>query len=121
MDVAAFSTRSLLAMAYLTVFGSLVAFTAYIWLLQRAPATKVATYTYVNPVIAVLLGWLLLDEAITGTTMVAVLIIVLAVVLITARGPNKVKLRQSIVGEASRPESQSRIGGDAATSDSVTA
>ena len=61
--------------------GSIVGFTAYIWLLKYVPATKVATYTYVNPVIAVFLGWLILDEAVTSTTIAAVVVIVLAVVL----------------------------------------
>ena len=58
VDVEAFSTRSLLALAYLIVFGSWVAYTAYAWLLQNAPISKVATYAYVNPVVAIVLGWL---------------------------------------------------------------
>ena len=65
VDVEAFSARSLLALAYLIVFGSWVAFTAYAWLLQNAPISKVATYAYVNPVVAIALGWLVLDEVVT--------------------------------------------------------
>ncbi|MFJ8697246.1 EamA family transporter, partial [Streptomyces roseolilacinus] len=65
LDLAAVSTRSWAALVYLVVFGSLVAFTAYAWLLQSAPISLVATYAYVNPVVAVLLGWLILDEALT--------------------------------------------------------
>ena len=53
VDVDAFSTRSLLALAYLIVFGSWVAYTAYAWLLQNAPISKVSTYAYVNPVVAI--------------------------------------------------------------------
>ena len=87
LDIAAISTRSLAAMAYLAIFGSLTGFSSYIWLLQYVPATKVATYTYVNPVIAVFLGWLVLDETITLTTIVSVVIIILAVVLITTANP----------------------------------
>ena len=56
------SAKSLLAFAYLVVGGSLVAFTAYAWLLQNVPISKVATYAYVNPLVAVLLGWALLSE-----------------------------------------------------------
>ncbi|MFN2135816.1 MAG: EamA family transporter, partial [Candidatus Promineifilaceae bacterium] len=55
LDATAFSSRSLAAFVYLTIFGSIIAFSAYIWLLKFVPATKVATYTYVNPVIAVFL------------------------------------------------------------------
>jgi drug/metabolite transporter (DMT)-like permease len=83
LNIAQFSTRSLAAFAYLTLFGSIIAFTAYIWLLKVVPATKVVTYTYVNPVIAVFLGWLILSEPVTGTMIVSVVVIILAVVLIT--------------------------------------
>ena len=60
------SAKSLLAFAYLVVAGSLVAFTAYAWLLQNVPISKVATYAYVNPLVAVLLGWALLSEQLTS-------------------------------------------------------
>ena len=82
VDSAAFSTRSLLALAYLIVFGSWVAFTAYAWLLQNAPISKVATYAYVNPVVAIVLGWLILDEVITPITLVGAAIIVASVALV---------------------------------------
>jgi drug/metabolite transporter (DMT)-like permease len=85
LDFAAISTRSLLALVYLTLFGSIVAFTAYVWLLQNVQATKVATYAYVNPVIAVFLGWLILDERVTPLMITAVAIIILSVILITTR------------------------------------
>ena len=82
VDVEAFSTRSLLALAYLVVFGSWVAYTAYAWLLQNAPISKVSTYAYVNPVVAIFLGWLVLDEVVSGTTIVGAAIIVASVALV---------------------------------------
>jgi drug/metabolite transporter (DMT)-like permease len=87
----AFSTRSVLALAYLIVFGSLLAFSAYVWLLHRAPLPLVATYAYVNPVVAVVLGWLLLDEPITPRMILAGGIIVVAVALIAGAAPPPVE------------------------------
>jgi drug/metabolite transporter (DMT)-like permease len=78
----AFSTRSIVAFAYLVVFGSWVAFTAYAWLLQNAPLSKVATYAYVNPVVAIALGWLILDEAITPLTLIGATVIVVSVAMV---------------------------------------
>jgi len=83
LDIAEVSTRSVLAMLYLTVFGSIVALTAYVWLLKKAQPTRVVTYTYVNPIIAVFLGWLVFSEPVTGLTLAAVVVIVAAVILIT--------------------------------------
>jgi drug/metabolite transporter (DMT)-like permease len=97
LNLAEISTRSLVAMAYLTVFGSIVAFTAYVWLLKTVQAAKVATYTYVNPVIAVFLGWLILSETITPQMLVAVPSIILAVVLITTRTAKKEIPRLEVV------------------------
>ncbi len=71
------------ALLYLISFGSWVAFTAYVWLLANAPAAKVATYAYVNPVIAVLLGWWLLAEPITPIVIAGSVLIVIAVMLVT--------------------------------------
>jgi drug/metabolite transporter (DMT)-like permease len=78
-QLAELSTRSLIGLAYLVVFGSWLAFTAYAWLLQNAPLSKVATYAYVNPVVAIALGWALLDEAVTATTFAAAAVIVASV------------------------------------------
>jgi drug/metabolite transporter (DMT)-like permease len=86
VDPSAFSTSSIMGLAYLIVFGSLVAFTAYQWLLQNARITLVSTYAYVNPVVAVLLGVAFLDERLTLRTLVAGLVILAAVAMIvTAR------------------------------------
>lgn len=79
LDVASFSGASLAAFAYLVVIGSLVAFTAYVWLLQNAPISRVATYAYVNPVVAIFLGWIILSEAITTTILVGAAVIVVSV------------------------------------------
>jgi drug/metabolite transporter (DMT)-like permease len=78
------SGRSLAAVAYLVVFGSLVAFTAYVWLLRVASPALVSTYAFVNPVVAVFLGWLLAAEEVGPRTLAAAAVIVAAVVLITA-------------------------------------
>jgi drug/metabolite transporter (DMT)-like permease len=79
---ATWTAPSLLAVAYLVVAGSLVGFTAYVWLLRAAPVSLVATYAYVNPIVAVALGWLLLGEAITLQMVFAGAAIVVAVALI---------------------------------------
>lgn len=75
--------RSVLAMAYLIVFGALIGFTAYVYILKVSTPARVGTYAYVNPVIAVLLGWWIADEPVTWTTVGAMAIIVSGVVLIT--------------------------------------
>ncbi|HYI44280.1 MAG TPA: EamA family transporter [Actinomycetota bacterium] len=80
-----FSTRSLLALAYLIFIGSLVAFTAYVWVLQHAPVSKVATYAYVNPVIAVFLGWIVLSEEITPFVLAGAAVIVSSVAFIVRK------------------------------------
>src|SRR5215470_16717288 len=78
----AVSVRSILGLAFLIVFGSIVAFTAYTWLLQRCPPTLVATHTYANPVVAVLLGWLLASEPLTPRVALASIAILGAILLI---------------------------------------
>jgi drug/metabolite transporter (DMT)-like permease len=86
IDPAAVSARSLLATAYLTVFGSLIAFSAFSWLNTVVSPARVSTYAYVNPVVALFLGWALAGEPITGRTLLAAFMILSAVVLITRRG-----------------------------------
>jgi len=73
---------ALLALGYLVVFGSLAAFSAYTWLLQHAPISRVATYAYVNPVVAVVLGAVILSESITPAMLVGGAVIVTGVALI---------------------------------------
>lgn len=77
-----YSARTWGALSYLVLFGSVIAFTAYVWLVASAPISLVATYAYVNPVIAVFLGWLILDEQLTWPIVVGGTIVVAAVALV---------------------------------------
>ena len=77
------SGTSVAALVYLILFGSLLGFTAYAWLLQTVSATMAATYAYVNPVVAMLLGWLFAGEELSLNTLIGAAIIVVSVVLIT--------------------------------------
>jgi drug/metabolite transporter (DMT)-like permease len=76
--------RGVAAILYLVVFGSWIGYTAYIWLLQHVPTSKVSTYAYVNPVVAVFLGWLVLHERIDRYILMGSAIIVASVVLVTS-------------------------------------
>jgi len=87
-DPAAVSRQSWIGLLYLIVFGSLIAFSAYAWLLRNAPVSLVATYAYVNPVVAVLLGSWLAGEALNARILLAALVIIGSVVLIN-RAPSK--------------------------------
>ena len=78
----AISLKSIFGLGYLIVFGSIVAFTAYTWLLQRCPPAVVATHTYANPVVAVLLGWLIASEPLTIRVALASVAILGAIMLI---------------------------------------
>ncbi|HEY1173630.1 MAG TPA: drug/metabolite exporter YedA [Verrucomicrobiae bacterium] len=82
-DFSAFTNRSLIAFVYLVVVGSWIGFSAYIWLLQVCNPSLVATYAYVNPIVAVFLGWWLLDEHLNGQTIMAAAVIVVGVCVIT--------------------------------------
>ncbi|HEU4586874.1 MAG TPA: EamA family transporter [Gemmatimonadaceae bacterium] len=109
----AVSTNSMLAVLYLVIFGSLVGYSVYIWLLRVATASAVSTYAYVNPVVAVFLGWLILAEPLTPRTLVAAAVIVGAVALIT-RGSGRERR------DADEPERDDRaISGDHAARDVV--
>jgi drug/metabolite transporter (DMT)-like permease len=85
------AARSAWALVYLTLVGSLIAFTAYAWLLKHTTPARLSTYAYVNPVVAVFLGWALAGEALTPRMLVAATVIVLGVVIITTRKPSPVK------------------------------
>lgn len=84
LHLEAISLRSLLAFAYLVVFGSIVAFNAFTYLLEYATPAHVSTYAYVNPVVAVLLGWLLAGEPLSARTLAGAAVIVSAVAVVTA-------------------------------------
>jgi drug/metabolite transporter (DMT)-like permease len=81
---AAYGPRTWVALSYLVVFGSVVAFTSYVWLIAHAPISFVATYAYVNPVVAVFLGWLVLSEPVTPPILVGGGVVVAAVALVIA-------------------------------------
>ncbi|MCT9932295.1 EamA family transporter [Planotetraspora sp. A-T 1434] len=82
VDIGAVTGRSWLAMVFLVFFGSLVAFTSYVWLLGNAPISLVSTYAYVNPVVAVILGMVVLDERVTAGMIFAGLLILIGVALV---------------------------------------
>lgn len=100
LDIGAVSTRSLLGWLYLILFGSVLTFSAYIWLLGQTSATRISTHTYVNPVIAVFLGWLVASETISTALIVASVVILGSVYLVlkdhkyskpSAEGPDVVR------------------------------
>jgi drug/metabolite transporter (DMT)-like permease len=104
-DPAAVTARSSIAFVYLTVVGSLVAFTAYAWVLRHAPLPLIATYAFVNPVIAVFLGWLILDEPISLVQLIAGGIVVVGVALIIlARSRMPAGESAEVSNEVRRPE-----------------
>lgn len=78
------TARGLGAVAYLVVCGSWIGYTAYIWLLGHVPTSKVSTYAYVNPVVAVFLGWLILHERVDRFILAGSAIVVLSVILVTS-------------------------------------
>ena len=94
---ASVSLRSMGGLAYLVVFGSIIAFTAYMWLLQRCPPTLVATHTYANPVIAVLLGWLLASETL-NLRIIAACLAILGAVMLIRRGERNVQTAEPMLG-----------------------
>jgi drug/metabolite transporter (DMT)-like permease len=99
------SLKSILGLAYLIVFGSIIAFTSYTWLLQRCPPALVATHTYANPLVAILLGWLVASEPLTIRVIVASAVILAAIVLVR-RGERSAVIRApeiiAVTAEAER-------------------
>jgi drug/metabolite transporter (DMT)-like permease len=90
LDLASVGLDSALAWVYLVVVGAIVAYTAYVWLLNNAPLSLVATYAYVNPVVAVFLGWLLLSEPVTGAVVAGGAVIVAGVaIVVSAERPRR--------------------------------
>ncbi|HEY3269017.1 MAG TPA: EamA family transporter [Armatimonadota bacterium] len=95
---------ALAAVAYLTVVGSCVGFTLFFWLLARVPAAKVATYAYVNPVVAVILGWAVLHERITGATLLGAAVTLAGVILTNAGRAAAPALISAPIPEPAAPE-----------------
>ncbi len=83
LDFTTITPRSWWAFGYLVLFGSLIGFSTFVWLMKHSTPARVSTYAYVNPLVAVFLGWLILHEPITLRTLVASAIIVTAVIVIT--------------------------------------
>jgi drug/metabolite transporter (DMT)-like permease len=104
LDLAGISTRSTLALVYLIVFGSLVGFSAYLWLMKATTPSRASTYAYVNPVVAVFLGWLLAGEPLTPRTLIAAAVIVGAVAIIVARQEKRRQAPPAVVCETANGE-----------------
>ena len=98
VHLAHISPESWAGLAYLIVFGSWVAFSAYVWLLKNARISLVSTYAYVNPIVAVFLGWAILGERITWVTLLAGAVIVVAVALIVSAKKPAVAAPEPIPG-----------------------
>jgi drug/metabolite transporter (DMT)-like permease len=98
-ELSAPSLRSWLALSYLIFFGALIGFTAYIWLLRVTTPAQASTYAYVNPVVAIFLGWAFAGEPLTARTLLAAAIIVAAVVVITTQSAQGVKQKRRAVDE----------------------
>ena len=96
----AFSARSVWALVYLITFGSIIAFTTYTWLLDHCSPTLVSTHTYVNPIIAVLLGWLFAGERLDARILIAGLVTLLAVFLISRGTGEKARMVSQPAEEA---------------------
>ncbi len=103
-NIAEVSANSWFAVVYLIIFGSLIGFTAYSWLLKNAEPAMVATYAYVNPIIAVLLGWLIAGETFTTQMLIGAGVIVGSVVLITSHDKNQTDSEETIeIHESNTP------------------
>ena len=81
-----FSAQGLAALAYLTIFGSVLAYTAYVYAVKKIRVTTLSLYAYINPLVAVILGWLILNEQLTSMSIVAMLIILAGVALVQTPG-----------------------------------
>jgi drug/metabolite transporter (DMT)-like permease len=104
-DPAGVSTASVLAFFYLVVFGSLVGFSSYIWLLRNTTPAVASTYAYVNPAVALFLGWALANEPLSARNGLAAFVILSAVVIITTQ-----RTRRGFPGTRSAYGKASRIG-----------
>jgi drug/metabolite transporter (DMT)-like permease len=85
LDPARYSARSIFGLVYLIVLGSIVGYSAYVWLLANAPISQVSTYAYVNPVVAIALGAIVLDESITARIVIGALLILVSVAIVIRR------------------------------------
>jgi drug/metabolite transporter (DMT)-like permease len=102
-DPSAVSTSSVIGLIYLIIFGSLIGFTAYSWLLKNARPSMAATYAYVNPVVAVILGWLIAGESMTGQMLFGAGIVVGSVVLVTSQNSEDPEVEVEDIHESGVP------------------
>jgi len=102
-----FSSASVLAFFYLVVFGSLVGFSSYIWLLRNTTPAVASTYAYVNPAVALVLGWALADEPLSPRTALAAFVILSSVLIITTQRTRGSPSRIGVGPGAHRPSSGS--------------
>lgn len=93
LDAAGLTSRGVVSLAYLILFGSVVSFTAYTWLLTVTTPARVSTYAYVNPIVAILLGWILASEPLTPRTLLATTVIVTAVAMIISARAHRAEPR----------------------------
>lgn len=116
LNVAAISARSMMAWFYLVVFGSLIGFTTFVWLMKHSTPSRVATYAYVNPIVAVFLGWQFAGEELSSRILVASAVIIAGVATITvaknrktlATPPRQAVACATSAGETNSPSSKSR-------------
>jgi drug/metabolite transporter (DMT)-like permease len=99
VHLAGITWQSLVGLGYLIIFGSLVGFASYTWLLRNAPTTLVSTYAYVNPLVAIIIGNLLAQEPFTPRVVIATTVILGAVVIITLTQPARAKVKQEPAAE----------------------
>jgi drug/metabolite transporter (DMT)-like permease len=93
-DPGVVSLHSLAALSYLVLFGSVLAFTAYFWLIKNTTPAKATTYAYVNPVLALLLGWAVEGEPVTGRVVLSASVILASVLMVTALPHARARLAQ---------------------------
>lgn len=105
VDLAAISSNSWWALVYLIVIGSWVGYSTFVWLMKHSTPARVSTYAYVNPVVAMFLGWLILDEPISPRTTLSALLIVAAVVIVTTQKNRK----RPVAPEAATPAIQPSV------------
>lgn len=109
-DPAAVSSTSIVAFLYLVVFGSIIAFSAYAWLILEVEPTLVSTHTYVNPVVAIFLGWWIADEAVGPRTLVAAALILVSVVLMTTLEAKEGRRRKAEAVDRKREPERCDLG-----------
>jgi drug/metabolite transporter (DMT)-like permease len=113
LNPADYSARSFFGLAYLIVVGSLIGYSAYAWLLANAPIGQVATYAYVNPVIAIALGAIVLGESITWRIVGGALLIIAAVAIVVRReSRDELAVGEAVFSGAASPETDDVVGAD---------